>query len=98
MSQTWEASHFKDPNDVMDYGLDWTDWLAKAPTPGDSIATSEWIAPAGITVDSEGLSGARTVVWLSGGTDEAEYIITNRIVTAQGRQRDRSLRIVMRQS
>lgn len=33
----------KDPDEVLDYGLDWTARLV-----GDTISTSQWIVPDGI--------------------------------------------------
>lgn len=89
----------KDPDEVLDYGWDWTDWLA-----GDTISTSIWTSPAGITVGNGG-NGApvpsntttTTKVWLLGGTAGLNYTLTNRITTAAGRTGDRSLVIQVRQ-
>ena len=79
----------KDPNDVIDYRIDWSKWLQ-----GDDIVLlSEWIVPAGITMDSELSDTTSATIWLSGGTAGASYQLTNRITTAQGRQRDRTITI-----
>lgn len=73
----------KDPNDIVDYQIDWSKWLP----PGDVILTSEWIVPAGITMDSETNADTTTTIWLRHGT-AGSYSLTNRIFTAQGRQKD----------
>jgi hypothetical protein len=78
----------KDPDAVLDYAPDWTTWLD-----GDTIDTSTWTVPAGVTSESEDFTTTSTVIWLSGGTAGESYRITNRIVTAGGRTDDRSLLI-----
>ena len=79
----------KDPDSVLDYTLDWgTDWLD-----GDTISTSTWSVPAGITMDSEVETATTTTIWVSGGTADQEYELTNQIVTAGGRTADRTILI-----
>ena len=74
----------KDPNAVLDYEWDWTDWLDAIP---DTIDTAEIIVPTGeeptVTVDShEVLSGNKKVVaWLSGGDVGTKVRVTCRIHT-----------------
>lgn len=83
----------KDPDAVLDYGCDWSDWLD-----GDTLSTSSWtIAPAGLTKVSDSLTATTTTVWLSGGTVSTVYTVTNRIVTAGGRTEDRSFEVVVGQ-
>lgn len=79
----------KDPNAVIDYEIDWSKWLRG----DDIVVTSEWIVPAGITMDSESSDATTTTVWLSGGTAGSSYSLTNRITTAQGRTQDRTITI-----
>lgn len=81
----------KDPNDVADYELDWAPDLGT-----DTISTSTWIAPAGITVDSDTNTTTTATVWLSGGTHGQNYDVVNRISTAGQRQFDRSVRFYVR--
>ena len=78
----------KDPNAVLDYGIDWTRWLA-----GDQIATSEWIIPTGLTKMADSKTATSATVWLSGGSVGQSYTVTNRITTAAGRTEDRSFTI-----
>lgn len=92
-------SYTKDPNAVVDFAIDWSAWLALTP-PGtaDTISTSTWTVPAGLTKGSEINTTTKATVWLSGGTAGETYEITNRIVTAGGRTYDQTLRIVVREA
>jgi len=89
--------YIKDPDAVLDYGFDWSDWLAV----GETISASEWsitLAPDAILViDSESETTTETLVWLSGGTEGQLYGLTNHITTSAGREDDRSLRVRIRE-
>ena len=80
----------KDPDAVLDYQIDWSDWLDD-----DTISSSAWTVPAGITKDSDSNTTTATTIWISGGTAGAGYNIINRIVTAGGRTDDRTIRIIV---
>ena len=81
----------KDPNAVLDYVVDWTAYLGD-----DTITTSTWIVPAGITKNSDTSTTTTAKVWLEGGTAGERYAVTNRITTAGGRTDDRTIRISCR--
>jgi hypothetical protein len=83
----------KDPNAHLDYERDWTPWLA---ADEDTIVTSTWIVPAGMTMTSESHTTTTATVWLSGGTVGESYTVVNRITTAAGRIDDRSWQFVIR--
>lgn len=76
----------KDPNDILDFVVIWEDWLGN-----DTIATSSWVVPTGITKDSDTYNSITTTIWLSGGAVGTSYRLTNRIVTAGGRTKDKSI-------
>jgi hypothetical protein len=81
---------FKDPDATLDYAMDWSRWL----TAGDSIASATWAVPDGLTEPSspgQSVSGARAIVWLSGGTAGETYLIPCQVVTVQGRVDERTL-------
>ena len=78
----------KDPSAVLDYSIDWTLWLD-----GDTIQTSSWTVPQGLTKASETNNSTTATVWLSGGTVDQTYTVTNRITTANGRTDERSILI-----
>jgi hypothetical protein len=79
----------KDPNAVLDYGFDWTLWLQT----GETISSSTWTVPTGLTKDTDTKTTTATVVWLSGGTAGTNYDVTCRIVTSGGRTDDRTMTI-----
>ena len=81
----------KDPDAVLDYTVDWSDWLGS-----DTIQTSAWIVPTGITEDSNSNTTTTATIWLSGGTRGKKYEIVNRIVTAGSRTDDRTIEIVVK--
>jgi hypothetical protein len=86
MALTWP---FKDPDEVLDYTLNWADRLGD-----DVIDTSEWPDPPdGITIDSDEHDDTVTTLWLSGGEIGITYIFTNRVVTIGGRTLDQSVKL-----
>lgn len=88
----------KDPDEELDYLNDWSALLAA----DETIATSAWVVPAGITEINDGdqptdHDNTTAWIWLSGGTLGDTYTITNRITTNQHRTYDRSIRIMIEQ-
>lgn len=82
----------KDPDAVLDYTIDWSDWLAT----GDTISTSSWSVESGsgLTNDSDEKTTTTTTIWLSGGTVADDYYdVINTIVTDDGRTDERTLKI-----
>lgn len=65
---------------TKDYQIDWLTWLGT-----DTIEASTWVVPTGITKDSDTFTADKVTIWLKGGTEGEEYILTNTIVTAGGR-------------
>lgn len=88
-------SVLKDPNDVIFYQVDWSPWLAG----GDTIATSTFIVPVGLVEDESKRdhTTTRTTIWLSGGTVDQEYWITNRVTTAGEMTIDKSFKVFVRE-
>lgn len=88
----------KDPNAVLDYVLDWTDYMALISP--DTIATLT-VTPANddptIAVDSTNLTGSKTTGWISGGTVGKTEGFTYHIVTASGRHDDRTLYVKIKE-
>jgi len=82
-------TYLKDPDAKLDFGFNWSDWLAT----GETISTSEWDVETGITEDSDSKTTIKTSVWLSGGTAGTTYEITNKVVTSQSRTDERTLSI-----
>lgn len=74
----------KAPEDILDFEWDWSVWL---PT-GDTIASVDWTADSGVTIEDSPASTNTTTnatVWLGGGTAGDTYNVTCQITTAAGR-------------
>jgi hypothetical protein len=79
----------KDPDAVLDWKWDWSEWLAS----GETIATSLVTVSAGIVLDSSTHSLTSVTAWLSGGTDGQIYRVSARVTTNQNRTDERSITI-----
>ena len=84
----------QDPQAVKDYTIDWGTWLPE----GDTIAASSWTVDGpddtfvkGTDAQVDTKTDTTTTVWLSGGTLDQRYQVTNHITTTQGRQEDHTL-------
>lgn len=86
---TASPDFLKDPDDVLDYSFDWSNWL----TTNEQIVTFTALPTPGITIDSTSNTTTVTTTWLSGGTAGSPYTVTHRIVTNQDRTVDRSMTI-----
>lgn len=83
----------KDPDAVLDYYVRWTAWLAD-----DSITTSTWEVASGDVVLGDPIDlGPVQGVWVSEGTNGSHAVITNHIVTAEGREEDRSILLTIKE-
>jgi hypothetical protein len=82
----------KAPAAVLDYQMDWSNWLAS----GETISSADVTADAGITVNpngkSTGTSGGVVTFWLGGGTAGMSYIVTV-TVTTNARTDSRSIQV-----
>ncbi len=83
----------KDPADVWDYSLDFSDAMAKV---GDTLASVLVTAtPATITIGNTATTPAgMATVRLSGGAAGTDYSITFQAVTAAGRVLERSVKLL----
>ena len=81
----------KDPDAILDYVFDWSDWLQSDETINSKTIT----VPTGITLESEAESGGLVTVWLSGGTAGTNYIVACKITTSSARTDERSMRIMV---
>lgn len=80
------ADFIKDPSSVLDYTVDWSNWLAS----GETISASAFTVESGLTKDSESNGDTSGTVWLSGGTAGTAYSVTHQITTTAGRTDERS--------
>jgi hypothetical protein len=79
---------YKDPDEILIFGINWGDYLDT-----DTILTSSWIVPAGVSQVNNAFTDTLATIKLSGGTLGQVYRITNRITTSDGETVDKSLDI-----
>jgi hypothetical protein len=82
----------KDPNAILDYAFDWTEWLD-----GDTIASYTIECQPGLTLANQNLDTAnkKVIVWLSGGTPGSSYSLLCRVHSVLGRIDDRTVVFVI---
>jgi hypothetical protein len=90
MAKRWDNP--KDPDEVVDYAVDWRSVL----TGGDVIVTSTWTLPTGIVGGAQSFTDTQTTIWLQGGTDGVNYDLLNRITTQGGRTWDQTCTLRVR--
>ncbi|RLC02963.1 MAG: hypothetical protein DRH90_12465, partial [Deltaproteobacteria bacterium] len=95
---TDEFQTIKDPDEVLDYTIDYGGLLGLV-DPVDTIVNSSWAiaqytSGIDLTIDSISNDSATATVWLSGGGKLNTYHrVTNHITTAGGRVHERSILI-----
>lgn len=84
----------KDPNEVLDYTLDWADDDTPALVAGETIVTfTPSVVEGNVVIDSSSQAGGVTTVWLSGGTAGTACKILHRVTTSAGRTYDVTARL-----
>lgn len=86
------ATFQKDPSAKLDYEIDWSDWLN-----GDTLASSSWTGPAGITHVTDSNTAILATIRLSGGTHGVDYEWLNHVITSSGQEDERSIIVQVRQ-
>ena len=85
----------KDPNAVLDYAIDWGNWLG-----ADNIATSVWTVPSGLVQGPQTIDPTfkMATIWLSCGTAGQTYTLHNRITTTGGRSNDQTFKLTIKEN
>lgn len=86
----------KSPSALLDYGVDWGDWLE---ADADTITAASWtaISPSGGLVESSSSFNTTTAtIWLNSGCANVDYRFYNRIITACARNETREMIIRVR--
>lgn len=87
---TAPGQYLKSPTANLDYGVDWSPWLAT----GETISTSTWTIQTGLTSSNPANTNTLAIVWLAGGAPGVNYTAQNQITTSQGRTDARTLHIL----
>lgn len=86
------STFIHDPQSTLDYAQDWSRWLS-----ADEHITSHLVTATGTAELLQSTEAAGIVtVWVAGGTPGTTSTVTIHIVTNQGRQDDRSMRLQIR--
>lgn len=89
------GSFTKQPVEVVDYDLDYTDWL----TAGDNVASAVVTVDINtLTIDMVLINDPRVKIWVSGGTDKITYKLTVTTTTDEGRVKQDEFRIKIKDS
>lgn len=93
----------KDPDEILDYSVDWSRWLAGATISGitwyvDNASGVKTTLAAGTTVNgiqnvSQTISGSVATINLGLGTNNYEYKITCRMTDSSGNVTERVIRL-----
>lgn len=87
------SSFLIDPDAVLDYRFDWSQWLTAGEVIQDHTVTA---ITDGITVDSSDPTDTDVTAWLSGAAISTTQRVTCHIVTDQGREDDRTITLQVR--
>jgi hypothetical protein len=74
-SASLECRYIHDPDDVIDYKIDWSNEIPS----GNVITNSEWTLPAGITLSGSVMEDDYTIAWITGGVAGTTYEVLNQI-------------------
>jgi len=90
MARSWPP---KDPNDILDYDIDWSRRLDA----GETITNAGFVQvnDAGLTILTTSFTDSVAKVWLSGGTGGMTAELTCTINTSAGRQMDKTVPLVI---
>jgi len=86
-----EFVYIKDPGATLDYSFDWTDWLGA----NETVSSTSWTVPAGLTKVSESNTSYTSTCRISGGVDGTSYTVTCQITTNLGEIDRRSLQLTV---
>ena len=100
ISASGKASISKDPNATLDYTFDWTDWLASADEPDDTIASVAFaIAGTTATIGTVTNNSTTATAWISGGVVGEKAALSCKITTvnAPARVEERTVYIKIKE-
>lgn len=78
----------KDPDDILDYSFDWSEWVESN---NDSINSYSFIQDGNLTLTNQLLNDNIISVFVAGGVLNSTSYLTCRIVTNAGRRKDKTL-------
>lgn len=85
----------KDPDAVLDYPIDLTDWLGADTLDTTPVTGTRVEVSANGVLDSTVINDPIVTAWVSGGDVGDVITVTFKIVTTSGRNDDRSIRLIV---
>lgn len=82
----------KDPQAILDYSFDWSQWLSD----GETIITHTVTTVGSIDVESSTHASGVVTVWLGGGSVDTSVTVACLITTSQARHDERTMTIAIR--
>ena len=82
-------TYTQSPTELLDYPISWAAYLAT----GETIVTSVWTIPTGLTDGGSSQTATTTTQWITGGVDGTVYTVTNQITTTASRTVDYSFNL-----
>ncbi len=84
----------KDPFDILERELDWTEVVLA----GSTISASAWVSDSsGLTVEEAGTTGLTTKVKVSAGSAGVAYKVSNQVTLDSGLKFERSFYVLVRE-
>lgn len=86
------GSRIKDPLDHKTLSVNWATYLTSIE---DTLSTSTWTVPTGLTNDDESNTTTLANIRVSGGTTGQTYEVANLLVTTTGEQKRVVIEVVV---
>lgn len=87
----------KDPQEIIDFTIDWSDFTDEIGSPQDTISTSTWelpsLSPTELEQDTNSYTNDTATILVSGGVAGEVYQVKNTITTGGGRTHERIIYI-----
>ena len=91
------AKFEKQPADVQDFDIDFTEWLTGMSDTAAGPGGVTVVADTGLTILAFTLSNGIVKVWTAGGTDGTTYKITATITTAGSRVKQAEIKVKVKE-
>ena len=91
------AKFEKQPADVQDFDIDFTEWLTGMVDTAPGPSGVEVVAEAGLTILGCVLNNGVVKVWTSGGTDGTTYKITVTVTTEGNRVKQAEIKVKVKE-
>ncbi len=97
MANTALSGWIQDPDSVLDYTFDWSEWLRSGETITlYNVTTAPHNHTDALTANVSEVSDTKITVWLQGGVLNKKYHVTSTITTSDGREESATVVILIK--